>query len=112
MGRDSRRIRSNSLVVDNSKEKYNIKNPDSRFWMTILECISANGRLLSPLVTFEGKTVQQQWFPVDIDFLDTWYLTVSEKGWTNDNYVLVWLKNIDSPDKVSEREEREENPYC
>lgn len=97
---------SNCLVVGSSNKKITIpKNSSSRSWMTILECISATGRPLSPLATFEGKTVQQQRFPVDIDFLDTWYLTASEKGWTNDNFVLVWLKNIFIPQTKPAKEE-------
>ena len=32
-------------------------------WRSIIECISAEGNALPPIVSFEGKNVQQQWFP-------------------------------------------------
>ena len=34
-----------------------IKDPLNRDWVTIVECISGDGRALSPLVIFSGKTV-------------------------------------------------------
>ena len=54
----------NGLVLGNAEKSVVLqKNPGSRIWTTIVECISADGRALTPLVIFKGKTVQQQWFP-------------------------------------------------
>jgi 4-hydroxybenzoate polyprenyltransferase len=61
---------SNGLVLGAANKKAVMKKqPGSRCWTTILECISATGRVLTPLVIFKGKSVQHQWFPSEIDFL-------------------------------------------
>jgi len=62
------------------KKSVLIRQPGSRSWITILECISATGKVLRPLVIFKGKTVQQQHFPEKLDFLEDWEFTCSEKG--------------------------------
>jgi 4-hydroxybenzoate polyprenyltransferase len=40
------------------KKSLIIRQPGLRSWITILECISATGKVLKPLVIFKGKTVQ------------------------------------------------------
>jgi hypothetical protein len=50
---------ANGLVVGSS-EKHSIykKLPGSRAWTSFIECVSATGKALSPLVIFKGKSVQ------------------------------------------------------
>ncbi|KAH7460506.1 hypothetical protein FOMA001_g19590 [Fusarium oxysporum f. sp. matthiolae] len=79
------------------KKSVLIRQPGSRSWITILECISATGKVLRPLVIFKGKTVQQQHFPEKLDFLEDWEFTCSEKGWTNNHIALIWLKTVFIP---------------
>ena len=72
----------NDLVLGNAEKSVVLqKNPGSRIWTTIVECISADGRALTPLVIFKGKTVQQQWFPEELDFLSSWDFTVVILAW-------------------------------
>lgn len=74
-------------------------DPGNREWVTILECVSASGRALSPLVIFKGAEVQQQWFQGQVDDpdFDKWLFSTSEKGWTNNSTALRWLKDIFLP---------------
>jgi 4-hydroxybenzoate polyprenyltransferase len=56
-------IEDNSLVVRSAYKRFiQKKQPGSRAWTSFIECISALGRALHPLVIFKGKSVQQQWF--------------------------------------------------
>jgi 4-hydroxybenzoate polyprenyltransferase len=88
----------NGLVVGASQEKTTLKKqPGSRSWTTIIECISATGGALVPLVIFKGRSVQQQWFSKDLGFLNRWHLTASEKGWTDDSIALEWLRKVFIP---------------
>lgn len=80
-----------------NKKSVIIRQPGSRSWITILECISATGKVLKPLVIFKGKTVQQQHFPEKLDFLDGWEFSCSDKGWTNNHIALVWLRTVFIP---------------
>ena len=48
----------NGLVVGSSERRsIQKKQPGSRSWTSFIECISATGRALSPLVIFKGKSV-------------------------------------------------------
>lgn len=76
----------NGLVLG-SAEKRSIrkKQPGSRTWTSFIECISATGRHLPPLVIFKGKSVQQQWFPRDLSPFTDWQFTATENGWTTND---------------------------
>ncbi|KAJ3486573.1 hypothetical protein NLG97_g6588 [Lecanicillium saksenae] len=54
-------LRENGLVLGSSAKKVAMKKQSGqRFWSTIIECISATGKLIDPVVIFQGKSVQQQ----------------------------------------------------
>ena len=42
-----------------------VKTQKRSDWRSIIECISAEGNALPPTVIFNGKDIQQQWFPLD-----------------------------------------------
>ena len=74
----------NGLVVGSSQTRaVQRKVPGSRAWTSFLECVSATGVALPPAVIFKGKSLQQQWFPVNKVELEGWKFTSTEKGWTN-----------------------------
>jgi hypothetical protein len=55
----------NGLIVGSSQIRPGqvpVKTNFSRSWTSIIECVSATGVALSPLVTFEAKSIQDQWF--------------------------------------------------
>ena len=43
------------------KRKTYIQSPENREWVSILECISASGRSVRPIVIFKGKNVHISW---------------------------------------------------
>ncbi|OHW95377.1 transposase [Colletotrichum incanum] len=86
---------SNGLVLGRAETKsVRKKQPGSRAWVSIIECISAEGIPLHPLVIYKGKTVQQQWFPLDLSPYDGWEFTATENGWTTDETAVTWLKRV------------------
>jgi len=88
----------NGLVVGTADHKaLQKKQPGGRTWTSFIECISATGRFLPPLVIFRGKTVQQQWFPTDLQPFKHWKFTATPKGWTDNETSLKWLKNVFIP---------------
>lgn len=89
---------TNGLVVGSSETRaVQRKDPGSRAWASFIECISATGVALPPAVIFRGKSVQQQWFPVEKDGLEDWLFTATEKGWTNMVVALEWLQRVFIP---------------
>ena len=91
----------NGLCVGSAETKTAIKkHPESRIWTTIIECISADNRVIKPLVIFKGGDVQQQWFPNNSKILDSlrdWQFTTSENGWTSNAISLEWLQTVFIP---------------
>jgi hypothetical protein len=74
------------------------KDDGRRNWTTIIECISATGRHLPPLVIWKGVNVQQQWFPTEgLEGFKEWLFTTSPKGWTSHAISLDWLTKIFIP---------------
>ena len=89
---------SNGLVLGSSEARsIRKKQPGSRAWTTLIECISASGNELPPLVIYKGKSVQQQWFPLDLTPFGSWRFTATENGWTSDPTALEWLEKVFIP---------------
>ena len=94
-----------ALVVGHAEKTiYLQENPRSHTWTTIVECMSADGRVLTPLVIFKEKMDQQQLPPEDIDFLSSWDFKSSTEEWTDDKIVLTWLKTIFIPHTMPHKE--------
>ena len=88
----------NGLVVGTKEKKAILKaDPGKRAWTSFIECISATGQYLSPLVIFKGKTVQQQWFPLDLKPFSDWEFTATDNRWTNNAVAVEWLEKIFIP---------------
>ena len=89
----------NGLVVGAAElRKAHLKEPNRGNWMTFIECISAEGEALDPLVIFRGKSVQQQWFPNEsLENFQDWYFTASENGWTSNELAVEWLTKLFIP---------------
>jgi len=91
----------NGLVIGSSQENPNsvpVKTTNARTWTSIIECISALGVALDPLVIFKAKSIQEQWFRRD--FLaqnPSWHVTFSENGWTSNDIAVEWLGKVFLP---------------
>ena len=72
-----------------------IQTPENREWVSIIECISAIGKKITPVVIFKGKSLQTSWFTPGKtpEFL----YTTSENGWTSNTISLQWLKEVFLP---------------
>nr|ABG26270.1 transposase [Ophiostoma ulmi] len=79
------------------KTKIRKKQMGSRAWTSTVECISATGKSLPPLIIFKGKSVQQQWFPADLNPYSSWQFTATNNGWSDNETGLKWLKDIFIP---------------
>jgi DDE superfamily endonuclease len=64
-------------------------------WITVIECVSAEGVALPPFVIFKGKHLQSNWFQPNTPH--DWMITTSPKGWTNNGLGFNWLQNHFEP---------------
>ena len=91
-------IGDNGLVVGSAERRFiQKKTPGSKAWTSFIECISALGQSVSPLVIFKGKTVQQQWYETELHRYKGWKFTATENGWTSDDTAVEWLQKIFIP---------------
>jgi DDE superfamily endonuclease len=64
-------------------------------WTSIVECVSALGVALDPLVIFKAKSIQEQWFKKDfLAKYPRWHVTFSENGWTSNDIAIEWLEKV------------------
>ncbi|KAI0999312.1 hypothetical protein K3495_g8884 [Podosphaera aphanis] len=86
---------NSQVVAKSTKKKAYVKSPDNREWVSIIEAVSATGKILKCLVIFKGKFLQTTWFPAQD--VPEWVYTTSENGWTSNETGLEWLKQIFIP---------------
>ncbi|TVY12490.1 hypothetical protein LARI1_G009648, partial [Lachnellula arida] len=88
----------NGLVVGSASKKFiQKKHPGCKAWTSFIECISADGRGLHPLVIFKGKSVQQQWLETTLKEFKGWKFQSTDNGWTTDETAHHWLKECYIP---------------
>ncbi|KAI1006794.1 hypothetical protein K3495_g1425 [Podosphaera aphanis] len=89
---------SNGLVLESSEYRSILnKQPRSRAWTSIIECIPATGKALPPPVIYKGINFQQQWFPLDKTSCDSWKFTATENRWITNTTAVEWLKGMFLP---------------
>jgi 4-hydroxybenzoate polyprenyltransferase len=93
---------ANGLVVGSAQRRsIQKKQPGSHSWTSFIECISATGNALLPLVIFKGKSVQQQWFPLLLKQYKGWKFTATENAWTSDETAIEWLETVFLPQTMT-----------
>jgi hypothetical protein len=60
--------------------------------VTAIEAVNAKGWAIPPFIIFEGKLHQMTWYQTGIP--ETWRVTVSDSGWTNDKLGLEWIQHF------------------
>ena len=53
-------------------------HPRCQEWVSVVECICADGTVISPLVIFKGKSLSNTWIPTDVH--DDWRFSYNSKG--------------------------------
>ena len=66
----------------------------NREWVSLIECISMDGRVLKPWIIFKGKVQQKAWYEV----LKEGHIAVSENGWTDNELGLAWIRKCFDPE--------------
>jgi hypothetical protein len=69
--------------------------PGNREWVTAIESINSTGDGPPPVIILEGKVHISTWYSSDLP--RDWVITLSEKGWTNDQIGLLWLSTVFEP---------------
>ena len=76
------------------RQKFQAK-PGRQEWVTVVECICADGTVVPPLVIFKAENLSIQWIPANIN--GHWRFSCNSKGWTSNKHGVQWLRRCFEP---------------
>lgn len=68
----------------------------NRTWVTFIVCVCADGTTLTPAIIFDGQSIGENWMD-QLSMEDQYFVTASNKGWTNSDIGLEWLTKVFEP---------------
>ena len=83
------------VVVDSRLRRKYQAEPGRQEWVTVVECISANGELIPPLIIFKGENLMSSWIPANV--ANEWHFSCNSKGWTSNIHGEQWLEQCFDP---------------
>ncbi len=90
------------VMISKYEKKAHMTQCGNREWVSLIECISMDGRVLKPWIIFKGKVQQKAWYEV----LKEGHIAVSENGWTDNELGLAWIRQcFDSETKICQKGE-------
>ena len=85
-----------SRVLVNIREKSSWKSIAGRQeWITAIECVSAAGTAVPPLIIFKAKHTNTSWIPPNTP--KEWRFSTSNSGWTSDSHAFEWITTVFEP---------------
>jgi hypothetical protein len=76
-----------------------VAEPARSKWTTSMECVSADGKVIDPLLIFAGENVQSNWIPRHLDTrgCQNWKFTCTSNGWTSNDIGADWISEVFEP---------------
>jgi len=90
------------VITSKHERKIYMTRPDNREWVSLMKCVSMNGKVLSPWIIFKGKLQMKAWW----DVLKTGHIALSENGWTDNELGLAWLQQAFDPESNDNQSEQ------
>jgi len=89
---------ASSKVVDpaGKDKKHFVTHDGGRKGVTVVECISAAGGIIPPMLILNGEYHQVGWHRESTTPPD-WTFAISKKGWIDEELALTWLRDIFEP---------------
>lgn len=86
-----------SRVLANIRDTTTFKRvPGRQEWITAIECVSASGKALPPLLIFKAEHLNYGWLPHSA--VENWRFSTSSSGWTSDSHGYEWLTRVFEPE--------------
>jgi len=90
------------VMIFKYEKKTHMIQCDNRKWVSLIEYIFMNERVLKSWIIFKEKVQQKIWYKV----LKEDHIAVSENDWINNKLSLVWIqKCFDSETKICQKDE-------
>lgn len=84
------------VVCSKTNINANMSEPGNREWVTLLECISAGGKLTPLFIIFKAKLQKESW-QNELAKGSGSLVCLSENGWTNNGLCFEWIKRVFEP---------------
>lgn len=88
-------IQAARAIIDSAVPMTYYAEPGRQEWVTTVECISADGNSIPPLIIFKGENSNGQWVPRNAPI--GWRISCNSKGWTSNDHGLKWLQECFEP---------------
>ncbi|EED19259.1 transposon, putative [Talaromyces stipitatus ATCC 10500] len=85
--------KNESIVTQFPRTSTRIASASSRESLTIIESVSAAGKVIPPLIILKGKHHMEEWY--QNLFEDDYCVAYSEKGYSNAELTYEWLHHFD-----------------
>ncbi len=90
------------VMIFKYEKKAHMTQCGNREWVSLIECISMDGRVLKPWIIFKGKLQQKAWY----EMLKEGHIALSENGWTDNELSLAWIQKCFDPEtKIGQKGE-------
>jgi hypothetical protein len=87
------------VICRRSRRTPKLTQDGSREWVTVIETVSGDGRILRPMIINKGAAHYMGWY-ANLTKKDLATFGYSHKGWSNEYLGLKWLKeNFDRETK-------------
>ena len=82
------------IMVSKYEGKALMAEAGNREWVSVIECVSMDGRILAPLIIFKGKQQRPAWYN---SLPEGAKIACSENGWNSNEISLSWLHESFEP---------------
>ena len=82
------------IINTQIRQRFQAK-PGRQEWVSVAECVCADGTVIPPLVIFKAENLSTEWIPASIH--GDWRFSCNSKGWTSNQHGLDWLTRCFDP---------------
>jgi len=90
-------VQATRVIIDKNIGSQFQGEPGRQEWVTVVECICADGASIPPLIIFKGTSLNQDYIPRDHALTDDWKFAFNTKGWTSNAHGFEWLQRCFEP---------------
>ena len=83
-------LQASRVIIDKNIGSQLQGEPGRQEWVTVIECICADGTSIAPMTIFKAASLNEQILPEGIA-PDDWIFSFNKKGWTSNAHGFQWL---------------------
>lgn len=88
-------IQASRVIVNSNMQSQYQAQPGRQEWISVVECITADGTSIPPFIIFKGEQLLSSWLPTAVP--ENWHFSCNSKGWTSNIHRLEWLRTCFEP---------------